>query len=797
MFIPSRLQPFLIVGAVCIGLLALAGYDLLRERRLAVQSSKDDTRNVAVMLELQVRQKLQRVDGVLRLASARLPLPAFNPAPAFDPTSLRQVLQALQPADALIQHFEWLDAAGQLLLSTAAGTPPAAPAPAHEWAVPLGPGRADELLFARPEMAASPSSTGSPAHWVLPVARRLIGPDGRYAGALVALLELDSTQAAFASVNTGANGFVTLFLSHGWMVATLPRNDPLLARYWLDSPLFKEHLPRAPSGSVQQVVVRDATERVYSYRTLAPYPLVLSIGVSLTDALADWRQRVRWSSGLLLASVSALFWAAALLARQNRLRETAELALAESAERLRTVVDHVADGLVVFDHQGRIESVNLAVQALFGRPGSELVGQDFCALVPALRSADGSSFGLAQRSPGQGQSQPRAETSARRSDGSDFPVDIAITQNQRAGQPLFIALVRDITQSKKAQAAAALAREDAERSARFLREITDNLPLRIAYVDRARRYQFVNAAHCQRFGLPREAIIGRTRLELTGLPVPASTEAQIDKVLAGQPTRYEFEDPLAGPGHTIEAHLVPDVADDGSVRGFYAASTDITERKRQQQRLEAALTERETLLREVYYRVKNNLQVVQSLLNLQQRSLPEGPARAAIDDSVRRIRAMGLVHEKLYQTGNLSAVSLRDYTQDLLRHLGDASGVLTRGIELRADVADVQGSLDVSVPYGLLVTELVSNCLKHGFPGGRQGHVTVQLQREAGVLVLRVSDDGVGLPAAFDIEHVPSMGLQLATSLAMQLGGELHAEQPQPAKPGGGAVFTAALSRLG
>ena len=508
--IPPRLQPFFIVSAACIGLLALAGYDLLRERQLAVQGSKDDTAHIARVLAQQLQQKLQRVDGLLSRAAAQLPMPAPGPA-ANGP---RQSLQDLLPTDALIQRFEWLDAAGQLLLSSVPaalpGMPPGAPAAAHEWAVPLGPGRADELVFARPESAGVAAAAPASARWFLPVARRLLGPDGRYAGALVAVLELDSSQAALASVNTGANGFVTLFLSQGWMVATVPRNDALLARNWLDAPMFKEHLSRAPSGSVQQVVVRDSTERVYSYRTLAPYPLVLSIGVSLTDALADWRLRLRWSAGLSLAIIGALFWAAALLARQNRRREIAELALAEAAERLHTIVDHVADGLVVFDHQGRIESVNPAGEALFGQPARELVGHDIDTLVPALRSADGRSFGLARRAAGQGQGQQRPEASALRRDGSDFPVDLAVTQNQRAGQPLFIALIRDITESKKAQAVAASAREDAERSARFLRDITDNLPLHMAYVDRQGRYQFVNEAYCRRYQLPRAANIGRT-----------------------------------------------------------------------------------------------------------------------------------------------------------------------------------------------------------------------------------------------------------------------------------------------
>ena len=186
--------------------------------------------------------------------------------------------------------------------------------------------------------------------------------------------------------------------------------------------------------------------------------------------------------------------------------------------------------------------------------------------------------------------------------------------------------------------------------------------------------------------------------------------------------------------------------------------------------------------------------------SLQRRALPEGEARAALDQSIRRVHAMALVHEKLYQAGTLSAVSLHDYTHKLLRHLGETGGASDRGITLRADIDSVEADLETAVPYGLLVAELVGNTLKHAFPGQRGGEVCVSLRRgngeegekgeKAGV-TLCVADDGVGLPAGFDITQSLSMGLQLASSLATQLGGTLQARNEA------GAVFTVQLKRLG
>ena len=238
--------------------------------------------------------------------------------------------------------------------------------------------------------------------------------------------------------------------------------------------------------------------------------------------------------------------------------------------------------------------------------------------------------------------------------------------------------------------------------------------------------------------------------------------------------------------------MAPDTDAAGTVKGVYLAATDVTERQAQQARIEQALAERETLLREVYHRVKNNLQVIQSLLNLQRRALPEGQARSALSDSIQRVQAMALVHEKLYQAGNLAAIDLPDYTADLLRRLGESTDASQRGITLSPRIDPIIAALQEAVPFGLLVTELVTNSLKHAFPAGGRGNIEVALRQTAQGSLLVVQDNGVGLPDGFCLGALGnSMGLQLATSLAQQLGGELQASSQQ------GACFTASFSRLG
>jgi PAS domain S-box-containing protein len=200
---------------------------------------------------------------------------------------------------------------------------------------------------------------------------------------------------------------------------------------------------------------------------------------------------------------------------------------------------------------------------------------------------------------------------------------------------------------------------------------------------------------------------------------------------------------------------------------------DVTQRHAQEQRLSDALREKETLLKEVYHRVKNNLQVTQSLLNLESRGLAAGPAKTAMDDVGSRIRAMALVHEKLYQSGNLTSISLKDYVNDLISQIRQSGALGEARLSVDQEIADIQVGVDAAIPLGLLINELFSNCVKHAFPDAREGHIRVLVKRDVLGTALTITDDGVGLPPGFNQTKLSSMGLRLAKSLALQLKGAL------------------------
>ena len=188
----------------------------------------------------------------------------------------------------------------------------------------------------------------------------------------------------------------------------------------------------------------------------------------------------------------------------------------------------------------------------------------------------------------------------------------------------------------------------------------------------------------------------------------------------------------------------------------------------------AALGEKEALLKEVHHRVKNNLQLITSLLNLQAARVADPAVAELFADSRNRVRSMALVHENLYRAGNLSRIPMDRHIRSLCTHLSGAYGSMAQNVLLSVNVADMHLEMDRAVPCGLIVNELVSNALKHAFPEGRTGSINVDLRPDGkGRTLLAVSDDGIGLPAELDLARSDSLGLRLVGDLAEQLHGSV------------------------
>jgi PAS domain S-box-containing protein len=200
---------------------------------------------------------------------------------------------------------------------------------------------------------------------------------------------------------------------------------------------------------------------------------------------------------------------------------------------------------------------------------------------------------------------------------------------------------------------------------------------------------------------------------------------------------------------------------------------EIYERSEAQNALTSSLQEKVILLREIHHRVKNNLQVISSLLNLQSSKIKDDSAKEIFRESRNRIRSMALIHEKLYQSKDLSRVDFSGYLHSLSGELFRSYNIQPGQIDLKAEIEGVYLHVDTSILCGLIVNELLSNSLKHAFPKGKRGEVSLSVKRNNGNYVLSVKDNGIGFPAAVDHKNTSSLGLQLVNTLTDQLGGAL------------------------
>lgn len=218
--------------------------------------------------------------------------------------------------------------------------------------------------------------------------------------------------------------------------------------------------------------------------------------------------------------------------------------------------------------------------------------------------------------------------------------------------------------------------------------------------------------------------------------------------------------PLAS--RCFEVHAYP------SNGGLAVYFRDVTERRQADEKIKRSLQEKEVLLREIHHRVKNNLQVICSMLRLQARSIQDETMLQALRDCRERVQAMAMLHDQLHRARDLSNINLGEYVRNLAASLFCSYGVNSSDIGLRTVVEDMAVSIDTAIPCGLIVNELVSNSLRHAFPGGRQGHVALGLSsRPGGQAELSIADDGCGFPE--NARLAGSLGLRLVDLLAEQI----------------------------
>jgi len=328
-----------------------------------------------------------------------------------------------------------------------------------------------------------------------------------------------------------------------------------------------------------------------------------------------------------------------------------------------------------------------------------------------------------------------------------------------------------------------IAEQSIRRDSGLLNRIMETSPAGILMVGRHGLVSYANPRAETILGLGRPELLNRpfgdpswSVTDAAGNPV-AGDGLPFSRVMAsGQPiydARYAIRPPGKGKVH-LSVNAAPLFDQAGKPEAVVFALEDITSEVRSEDRLRASLKEKEVLLREVHHRVKNNLQIISSLLNLGSRGLREGAEMDALRECRHRIKSMSLLHETLYRSRDLTRIEFYNYVRKLVTELFQSFGVRADEIALRMEVEDVDMGIDAAIPAGMLVNELVSNSLKHAFPAGRKGEVRVQVgANEDGVVTMVVGDNGVGLPRWLDFRQSESLGMQLVMTLTEQLGGTI------------------------
>lgn len=323
-------------------------------------------------------------------------------------------------------------------------------------------------------------------------------------------------------------------------------------------------------------------------------------------------------------------------------------------------------------------------------------------------------------------------------------------------------------------------KESLEKEKAYLDQLLESSQEAVVTTDNFGNVLRVNSEFTNMFGYSKEEAVGRSIDDLLA-PESLYKEASSITRQTGAGKKYALETKrCCKDGKIIDVSLLAHpIKVGGKQVGSYAIYRDISTRKKAEQKIKKSLREKEVLLREIHHRVKNNMQIISSLINLQSLRVKDKKTAKVLQSSQNRIKSMAIIHEKLYQSKDFTNVDLREYVKSLTNHLLTTFGVDRRKIRFHTDIKDIYLDINKAIPCGLIINELLTNSIKHAFPDGKSGEIKIAIRNHGNQKKeLFVSDNGRGMPENTDIENTDSLGLTLIKILAEeQLQGSLHLEK--------------------
>lgn len=448
-------------------------------------------------------------------------------------------------------------------------------------------------------------------------------------------------------------------------------------------------------------------------------------------------------------------------------RNKAEKELRQAQKYARSIIDSSLDMIVATDIDYNINEFNAAAESTFGYSREEVLGKS----ISMLFSDEGEMDKVLAKINKHG--SLANEIINKKKDGTFFIsfLSASVLRNEHGEAVGAMGVSRDITAIKKAE-------EELRLSEERHRAIYDQAYIGIARIAKMGRFLLVNERLCDMLDYTADELYKKTFYELGVQEEVEESLVDWDQLLSGKIKNFSREQTyVRKDGDILSANVTVSLVRDANNNPnyFVAVFEDITERKEYEKQLEESIKEKEVLLKEVHHRVKNNMQVISSILNLQSSYITDENALGIIRESQDRIKSMSFVHESLYQSNTLSEVNFAEYIQNITRNLYHSYGRPEGGIELEYDLENIYLNLDTSIPCGLIINEVVSNSLKYAFEGREKGKIKIVFCKSSDdKMKLIIADDGIGLAEDFDIENAESLGLQLVTTLVTQVSGELE-----------------------
>ncbi len=432
------------------------------------------------------------------------------------------------------------------------------------------------------------------------------------------------------------------------------------------------------------------------------------------------------------------------------------------------ILNNVRDCVIVYNLQGKIIYWNKGAEAIYGYSEEEIIGKDIKML---YLNRDKCYFELDLEGILK-LGEYNGEWEGKRKDGSRVYVDVRETVMKDVNGKIIgvIGVSKDISERKKAE-------KQIKRSEAYYRTIFENTGTATIIIEEDTTVSLVNAEFEKLYGYPKEEIEGKKSWrEFVVHDYKDKIEdyhklRRIDPKLAPRNYEFKFVDRYGNIKDVFTTvALIP-----GTEKSLISLR-DITDNKIAESKIKDSLMEKEVLLREIHHRVKNNLQIISSLLNLQTRCVEGEETINVLKESQNRVKTMAMVHEKLYQSEDLKDINFKEYIENLVSGLFYSYGVKRGAIDLQVEGDSFEMDIDTAIPCGLIINELVTNSLKYAFPDqGSKDVVMVELKKlPQDKLKLVVADNGCGLPENLDIENVETLGLKMVTILVTQLNGTLE-----------------------